>query len=253
VLLLFLIIRYENSFDLFHNKVNQIYRVGNSFQGGGYDDVIVTPQIPLMEKEYPDIIHSSRFHGAGDIIGHDNTFVRTSYRIVDPDFGYMFDFKMISGNLKKALATPNQIVLTKATAGKLFGNEDPMGKSVYLVGEKINFTIAGIAEDLPKNSTLQFEALIPWANAPKWLDIDQAGNWYRYDIFRQRLCLFSDRLRRPLQYDKKLLKIVVHVEFETNPVTEFFLGTNDNIRLFQKCLKLLHVSSIDSPEIRLCQ
>jgi putative ABC transport system permease protein len=73
VLLLFLIIRYENSFDLFHNKVNQIYRVGNSFQGGGYDDVIVTPQIPLMEKEYPGIIHSSRFHGAGDIIGHDNT------------------------------------------------------------------------------------------------------------------------------------------------------------------------------------
>jgi putative ABC transport system permease protein len=177
-LLLFLIIRYENSFDLFHNKVNQIYRVGNSFQSGGHDDVIVTPQIPLMANEYPDIIHASRFHGDGDIIGYNNTFVRTSYRVVDSDFAYMFDFKMISGDLKKALASPNQIVLTKTTASKLFGNEDPMGKSVYLVGEKINFTVAAVAEDLPKNSTLQFEALIPWMNAPKWLDIDQAGNWY---------------------------------------------------------------------------
>lgn len=177
-LLLFLIIRYENSFDRFHSKADRIYRVGNSYKGGGHDDLIVTPQIPLMEKEYADIIHSSRFHGSGDILGYEDTFVRSSYHVVDPGFADMFDFRMIVGDLRKALASPNQIVLTRSKAQALFGDEEPMGKSVRLVGEKIEFTVAAIADDPPKNSSLQFEVLIPWTNAPKWLDIDQAGNWY---------------------------------------------------------------------------
>jgi len=177
-LLLFLIIRYENSFDRAHGKADRIYRVGNSFKGGGYDDLIVTPQVPLMEKEYPDIAHASRFHGAEDIIGYNDTFVRTSYHVVDPGFADMFDFRMITGDMHNALASANQIILTKSKAQELFGNEDPMGKSVRLVNEKIEFTVAAVADDPPKNSTMQFEALIPWANAPKWLDIDQAGNWY---------------------------------------------------------------------------
>lgn len=177
-LLLFLIIRYENSFDRFHSKADRIYRVGNSFANGGYDDMIVTPQIPLMEKEYPDIAHASRFHGAEDIMGHNDTFVRTSYHVVDPGFADMFDFRMITGDLRKALATPNQIVLTRSKAQELFGYGEAMGKTVRLVNEKIEFTVAAIADDPPKHSSIKFEALIPWANAPKWLDIDQAGNWY---------------------------------------------------------------------------
>jgi putative ABC transport system permease protein len=177
-LLLFLITRYEHSFDRFHSKADRIYRVGNSYKGGGYDDLIVTPQVPLMEKEYPDITHSSRFHGAEDIMGYNDTFIRTSYHVVDPGFADMFDFGMIAGDLRKALASPNQIVLTRSTAQELFGNEEPMGKSVRFVNEKTEFTVAAVADDPPKNSTMQFEALIPWSNAPEWLDINQAGNWY---------------------------------------------------------------------------
>lgn len=177
-LLLFLIIRYENSFDRFHSKADRVYRVGNSYKGGGYDDLIVTPQVPLMEKEFPDIVHSSRFHGAEDIMGYNDTFIRTSYHVVDPGFADMFDFPVVAGDLRKALTSPNQIVLTRSTAQELFGNEPPMGRSVRLVNEKMDFTVAAVAADPPKNSTMQFEALIPWSNAPKWLDINQAGNWY---------------------------------------------------------------------------
>lgn len=177
-LLLFLIIRYENSFDRFHSKADRIYRVGNGYTNGDYDDLIVTPQVPLMEKEYPDIAHSTRFHGAEDILGYKDKFVRTSYHVVDPGFAHMFDFPMVSGDLQNALASPNQMVLTKSKAQQIFPDGGAIGKTVSLVNEKIEFTVAAIADDPPKNSTLQFEALIPWANAPKWLDIDRAGNWY---------------------------------------------------------------------------
>ena len=177
-LLLFLIIRYENSFDRFHTKVDQIYRVGNSYTTGGFDDLIVTPQIPAMEKEYPDIIHASRFFALYDIVANDDRYSQISSHLVDPGFSEMFDFKMVKGNLRQALSLPNQIVLTKSVAAKLFGYEDPIGKSLSFVNEKIHFTVAAIAEDPPKNSTLQFETLISWENAPAWLDVDQSGSWY---------------------------------------------------------------------------
>ncbi len=177
-LLVTLIVQYENSFDLLHSKADRIYRVGNGFKNGGYDDVVVTPQAPLMKQEYSDIVRASRFHGSEDIIGYNSSFVRTHYRIVDPDFAEMFDFPAVSGDLRTALASPNQIILTKSKSIALFGDEDPIGKSVRMVNEKIDFTVAAIVDDQPKNSTLQFEALIPWANAPEWLDVDQVGNWY---------------------------------------------------------------------------
>lgn len=177
-LLLFLIVRYENSFDRFHTKLDRIYRVGNSYTTGGFDEMIVTPQIPAMEREYPDIVHATRFFDSQDIVAHDNEYTRISYHIVDSGFSEMFDFSMISGDLKQALSSANQIVLTRSAAIKLFGSTDAMGKTVSFVNQKTDFTVAAIAEDPPKNSTLQFEALIPWENAPDDLDIDQSGNWY---------------------------------------------------------------------------
>src|SRR5690606_22390255 len=54
----------------------------------------------------------------------------------------------------------------------------PMGKTVRLVSEKTDFTVSAVLKDPPKNSSLQFNALIPWDNAPQWLDINEAGNWY---------------------------------------------------------------------------
>lgn len=53
-----------------------------------------------------------------------------------------------------------------------------MGQTVSFIDEDLHFTVVAIMEDPPENSSLKFEALIPWINAPSWLDVDQAGNWY---------------------------------------------------------------------------
>jgi putative ABC transport system permease protein len=177
-LLLFLIIEYENSFDDLHSNLDKIYRVGNSYTTGGFDEMVVTPQIPLMEKEYADIIHATRFHALHDIIAKEDHYVQISAHLVDPGFAAMFDFKMLNGNLTGALSSPNQIVLTRSLAVRLFGNLSAIGKSISFVNEKLDFTVAAIIEDPPKNSTLQFESLVPWVNAPEWLDVTQSGNWY---------------------------------------------------------------------------
>jgi len=190
-LLLYLIVRYENSFDDFHKNRAQVYRVGNKFSSGGYDDRVVVPQVPLMDQEYVDIVASSRFFPQSDIMSIDQKFVRTGYTFVDPGFADIFDFKVIHGDIKRALSAPGQIVLTEKAAAGLFGDGNPMGKTVSLINEKSQYVVAAVVIDPPSNSTIQFEALVPWSSAPKWLEIDQVGNWY--NTFMEAYVLIDPR------------------------------------------------------------
>jgi putative ABC transport system permease protein len=177
-LLLFLIINYENSFDKFHKNYQQVYRVAIAEPSGDVSDLIVTPQIPLMEEEYPDITHGTRFMDQEDILQFQDRYFRTSFRIVDPGFADMFNFKVVRGDLKVAVSTAGLAVLTEKVATKLFGDQDPIGQTVSLVNEKRQLLVAAVVQNPPANSSLQFEVLIPWQDAPDWFKPDQAGNWY---------------------------------------------------------------------------
>jgi putative ABC transport system permease protein len=177
-LLLLLIVNYENSYDKFHADYTNIYRVATQESAGSMSDLIVTPQIPMMESEYSDIIRATRFFDQWNMLQHEDKSTLTPYHIVDPEFADMFDFQTIRGDVKKALSTPNQMVVTESFAKKLFGKDDPMGQTVSIKDEDLHFTIGAVVEDPPQNSSLDFNVLIPWVNAPSWLDVDQAGNWY---------------------------------------------------------------------------
>ncbi|MCG8309934.1 MAG: ABC transporter permease [Cytophagales bacterium] len=204
-LLLLLIINYENSYDKFHADHDNLYRVATRDADGNISDLIVTPQIPLMREEYPDIIGATRFFDGWSILQYDDTYALTGYHIVDPDFADMFNFRALKGNIKEALSTRDQMILTVSFAEKLFGSDDPMGQTVSIVDEDLHFTVAAIVEDPPKNSSLKFEVLIPWANAPSWLDVDQAGNWYNtFMTGYVRLSLHA----KPEQTEEKLRAFV---------------------------------------------
>lgn len=178
-LLLFLIVNYERSFDKFHTNYRNIYRLAEAWPGGeDTSDLIVTPQAPLMEGEYADILHSTRFWDNEDIIQAGDSYVRSSYHVVDSGFARMFDFGVVSGDLLRAVSEPNQAALTKSLAEKLFGDHDAIGKTLTMVNIDKHLTVAAVVEDPPRNSSLQFEMLIPWSSGPDWLAPDQAGNWY---------------------------------------------------------------------------
>ena len=177
-ILLFMIIAYENSYDTFHDNHKQLYHVANRHSNGGISELIVTPQTPLMKDEIPEVERASRFFDQWDMLQHEDQYLLTSYHIVDPDFAHMFDFKVIKGDIRRTLSTPGQAVITESLANRLYGKEDPVGKPLRVVSEDIQLTVSALIQDVPQNSTLQFEVLIPWANAPEWLDVDKTGNWY---------------------------------------------------------------------------
>jgi putative ABC transport system permease protein len=80
----------------------------------------------------------------------------------DPAFFEIFDYKVLKGNPETFLKSPQSVVLTATLAKALFGNEDPMGKSLKL-DNKEELKVEGVIEDLPKNSSNQFEYLMSWS------------------------------------------------------------------------------------------
>ena len=78
---------------------------------------------------------------------------------VDQTFFDVFTFPLIIGDPKKALVQPSSIVLTRASAKKYFGSENPIGKTVLLNNETLSVT--GVVENVPRQSHLKFDAIIP--------------------------------------------------------------------------------------------
>lgn len=95
-----------------------------------------------------------------------NTFSEDIH-IVDSTFLDVFDFKMINGGRERILNRANNIVLSEDLATKYFGNENPLGKllDVNLGDNFKSFTVAGIMENPPANSSIQYDALISFGNS----------------------------------------------------------------------------------------
>ena len=146
-LILFLIVRYEHSFDTFHKDSKDIYRVGTLWGEDGESDMIVTPQIPLMVSELPDIIHGSRFRSWEDIFSFDDKFVRSIYHLVDSGFAEIFDFPIMHGSLKEAVSEPNKMAITHDVAMELFGSTDVIGQQLRMVDNNVEMEVAAVLEN----------------------------------------------------------------------------------------------------------
>src|SRR4030095_2784882 len=99
---------------------------------------------------------------------------------VDSTFLDLFDFTLLKGDRRTALEKRNNIVLTKSVAKMFFGKEDPIGKTLtnYRSNDTTDVVVTGILEDVPQNSQLQFDALIPFSTIarPEWMN-NWGGNW----------------------------------------------------------------------------
>jgi len=169
-LMIFLFIKHEWSYDNFHKKGKDIYRVVRQadLSGSGTKDDIAYlsgPYSIALRNDYPDaILKAVRVMPDNDLFTYNNiSFNEQNVYIADSDFFQLFDFPLLKGNPATVLKEPGSIVLTATAAKKYFGNQDPMGKIVQM-NKELQLKVTGIAEDVPTNSHLNFDMIVPISN-----------------------------------------------------------------------------------------
>jgi putative ABC transport system permease protein len=94
----------------------------------------------------------------------------------DEAFIKILDYKFVKGNPAQVLKNVNSIILTKSFAEKLFGNEDPINKTVKLENQDV-LKVEAVIEDAPANSSIKFDCIMPWALFEKTETWVKEGNW----------------------------------------------------------------------------
>ena len=173
--LVFLWVKDELSFDRFHSNSQEIYRVVLNPQGTDiYHSYGPGPLGPALKAGYPEIINFTRMFGeVNGPLKYRNQVFTGKVRGVSPSFFEIFTFPFIKGDSKNCLSEPRSIVLTEKMAAKLFKDEDPIGKTLGFEwwGTWHDLKVTGVIEDVPSNSHIQFDYLLPfefvtWSGMP---------------------------------------------------------------------------------------
>ena len=177
-MLILLWIGNEVSYDQFHEKKDRIYEAWNrAVFSGELHCWNTTPKVlaAAMQHDFPEVEHAVRVNWPRNYlfsIGEKRLMVTGN--IVDSVFLQVFSFPLLKGDPLTALNDMHSIVLTQKLAKRIFGNEDAMGK-IIKIDDKENFTVTGIAKDLPVASRFDFEYLLSWSYLRHTGDDD--NNW----------------------------------------------------------------------------
>ena len=177
-ILILLWVQDELSFDSFHKKTTDIYRL-ECFGGTGaskqiWDDM-VAPIGPLAKQQLPEVRDEVRlsFNFFYSLYKYqDKAFGDDNVTFTDPSFFTVFDFPLIEGDPAHPFSDDQSVVITQKTAKKYFGDQDPMGK-VIVADDKVNFKVTGVIRDFPENSSMKYDMLMPMSfMAKKWWERD---------------------------------------------------------------------------------
>jgi putative ABC transport system permease protein len=229
-LLIFLWVNDELKVDHFHANVDQLYRVmeNQKYTDGRTYTFAATPgpMAPFIKEKFPEIEKATRFTWEVNHLFqlNDKSFFETG-RFVDQDFLDMFSFSFIEGDPSTALKDKSSIVITKKMAKKYFGEGDAMGKD-FLLNTKNSFKVTGVMNDPPKNSTIQFDYLLPFQfffdENKNWLD--QWGN----NNIRTYIMLRADA--NPTDFENKIKHEIKEHNEDSN--VELFLQPFKDAYLF---------------------
>jgi putative ABC transport system permease protein len=183
-LLIMLFVDYELSFDGIHKK--NIYRLDEvqQFEGMVAPQNVALSMYPMASallNDYPEVLNATHINANEKVpllYGEQKVYIPKLFW-ADSSFLQMFDFELLSGDQMNALKQPNSIVLTEESAGKLFGKENPLGKTLMAHGQDtLSFKVTGVLKNIGKNSHLQFDGLRSFSTIhnPDMMK-NWGGNW----------------------------------------------------------------------------
>lgn len=179
-ILLFLMVRFEFSFDRMHKNgdhVFMVYNVSHAPDGDELSNSMSFPAAPAFKSQVPGIVKSSSYMWGGQGVRYKGKDLEKSIVLVDNDFFSMFSFPILSGNKTAPLAGLGDVVLSRATAEAIMGKEDPIGKTITckVSGVWKDFVVSAVMEDAPENSSMRPLILTRIENHPRYAE--EKDNW----------------------------------------------------------------------------
>jgi putative ABC transport system permease protein len=167
-LMILMYVANELSYENFHQNRKQIYRVSVEFgeKGKTMKFAGAMPELgPALTAEVPDVLNAVRFcRDEHAVLKYDQRkFSESNVFFADPSVFDMFTFPFLEGNKEKALQDPFSAVLTKKTAKKYFGEQNPLGQSI-IYNDQYPLKITGIIKDIPANTHLTCDFLVSFSS-----------------------------------------------------------------------------------------
>jgi len=189
-LLLLLYTKDELSYDRFNDKADRTYRLMALMKRQGQDFNISGAGAPVaasLLRDFPEVEEAVRFRDTdslrlkyGDLQFRENRVVHA-----DPSFFKVFSVRLVRGDPQTALAEPRTMVLSRATAAKFFGSDDPVGK-ILRVDDREDYQVTGVFEDIPRPSHFHFDLIISLSTlAESRMPIWMTFNFPTYLVLRQ--------------------------------------------------------------------
>jgi len=228
-ILILLWVQDELGFDMFHKQSKQIYRLENQVGTGNSIQIWAVTNAPIATRakaELPEVQNAVRISYNSFFTAYsfgEKLFSEQKTFFTDPSFFSIFDFRLVKGDNNHPFLNDNSIVITRSTAGRYFGDKDPIGK-VILADNKTSFVVSGVINDIPKNSSIIGDMFFPMQFANKKMHgeigdkntIDDDWEQFNYTTY----LLLKPATDIPL-LSKKLRDI--HLKFEPNDTDIKFL------------------------------
>jgi putative ABC transport system permease protein len=188
----------ETSFDSFHSKASNLYKLENRVGTGNSIQIwqnTASPIGKLGAEELPEVKGYTRTcynYFYDQFKTGDKTIYQKESYFVDPSFFSLFDFALIKGNKENPFPDNQSVVLTESVAKKYFGDADPIGKVLVAEEDTTNFTVTGVIADFPRNSAFNYEMMFPLSlyaskiygpGKKNGMTIDTDFNDYNYNTF----------------------------------------------------------------------
>lgn len=172
----------ELSFDNFHPQLNNIFKVNSTLEQSqkittGFTSIEVGPYLVKNDENIETFCRLMPLGNNQTVKSRLISSIEENIYLVDSSFFQIFGFKLLQGSENLVLNENLSVVLTKRLADKYFENEDVLGQEI-IIRNKV-YTITGIAEDPPRNSDIQFNALVSFNSFPEEYYKVFAEDWFR--------------------------------------------------------------------------
>jgi ABC-type antimicrobial peptide transport system permease subunit len=166
VLLIALWVFDELGVDKFHANGARLYQVVETPQIDGR--TVQNPSTAgllaeTLAQEFPEIVHSTSVRETRELLfSREETKFKARGLFANAEFFNVFSFPLLQGISATILGDKNSIVISEDLAQRFFGQTDNViGETLELNG-KTPFTVSGILENVPANSSIQFDFVIPF-------------------------------------------------------------------------------------------